>query len=205
MTYVSDTLFPRFVTSQKKTQVLPHMPPERRKFVHDVRLSYPILQTTSIICPLFFSLPASTGWIHKWWTKNHIGGLSSHFPKEPRTNFLITSVRLLRRTDTRIPTPLLSTIMTTATAPTSLGKLADLRSGNTSSWRTSPIPSSSKATIPGRSAGWASARPPIPTPAGSPKPSSSSSATAGSSVQTPPSVLNTATPETVPDDWEDDA
>ena len=27
----------RFIASDKKTQVLPHMPPERRKFVHDVR------------------------------------------------------------------------------------------------------------------------------------------------------------------------
>lgn len=26
----------RFVQSEKRTQVLPHMPPERRKFVHDV-------------------------------------------------------------------------------------------------------------------------------------------------------------------------
>ena len=26
----------RFVNSDKKNQVLPHMPPERRKFVHDV-------------------------------------------------------------------------------------------------------------------------------------------------------------------------
>jgi len=26
-----------FVTSSKRSQVLPHMPPERRKFVHDVR------------------------------------------------------------------------------------------------------------------------------------------------------------------------
>ena len=28
----------RFIASDKKTQVLPHMPPERRKFVHDVRI-----------------------------------------------------------------------------------------------------------------------------------------------------------------------
>lgn len=28
--------FRRFVQSEKRTQVLPHMPPERRKFVHDV-------------------------------------------------------------------------------------------------------------------------------------------------------------------------
>lgn len=26
-----------FVASERKTQVLPHMPPDRRKFVHDVR------------------------------------------------------------------------------------------------------------------------------------------------------------------------
>lgn len=26
----------RFVVSEKRTNVLPHMPPDRRKFVHDV-------------------------------------------------------------------------------------------------------------------------------------------------------------------------
>lgn len=31
----------RFVTSGKRTQVLPHMPPDRRKFVHDVRYKLP--------------------------------------------------------------------------------------------------------------------------------------------------------------------
>lgn len=33
---VVEKAFSDFVASQKKTQVLPHMPPDRRKFVHDV-------------------------------------------------------------------------------------------------------------------------------------------------------------------------
>lgn len=34
--YSSTYLFSRFIKSDRKTQVLPHMPPERRQFVHDV-------------------------------------------------------------------------------------------------------------------------------------------------------------------------
>ncbi|KAF5383191.1 hypothetical protein D9615_004915 [Tricholomella constricta] len=37
---VVEKAFDEFVTSQKKTQVLPHMPPERRKFVHDLAAVY---------------------------------------------------------------------------------------------------------------------------------------------------------------------
>ncbi|KAG6873346.1 hypothetical protein C0995_000206 [Termitomyces sp. Mi166 len=37
---VVEKAFHEFVTSQKKTQVLPHMPPERRKFVHDLAAVY---------------------------------------------------------------------------------------------------------------------------------------------------------------------
>jgi transcriptional repressor NF-X1 len=33
---VVEKAFAEFVGSTKRTQVLPHMPPERRKFVHDV-------------------------------------------------------------------------------------------------------------------------------------------------------------------------
>lgn len=33
---VVERAFAEFVSSPKRTQVLPHMPPERRKFVHDV-------------------------------------------------------------------------------------------------------------------------------------------------------------------------
>lgn len=33
---VVEKAFADFITSSKKTQVLPHMPPDRRKFVQDV-------------------------------------------------------------------------------------------------------------------------------------------------------------------------
>ncbi len=33
---VVEKAFADFIASQKKVQVLPHMPPDRRKFVHDV-------------------------------------------------------------------------------------------------------------------------------------------------------------------------
>lgn len=36
-----------FVSSQKKSQVLPHMPPDRRKFVHDVRYILPFMTACS--------------------------------------------------------------------------------------------------------------------------------------------------------------
>jgi hypothetical protein len=36
---LTSLLRPSFVSSDKRTQVLPHMPPERRKIVHDVSLS----------------------------------------------------------------------------------------------------------------------------------------------------------------------
>jgi hypothetical protein len=34
--FISYNLFFRFISSEKRTNVLPHMPPDRRKFVHDV-------------------------------------------------------------------------------------------------------------------------------------------------------------------------
>ncbi|KAJ7484752.1 hypothetical protein FB451DRAFT_91960 [Mycena latifolia] len=37
---IVEKAFADFVASEKKTQVLPHMPPERRKFVHDVAVVY---------------------------------------------------------------------------------------------------------------------------------------------------------------------
>ena len=36
-----DVFFSRFITSEKRTNVLPHMPPDRRKFVHDVCIPNP--------------------------------------------------------------------------------------------------------------------------------------------------------------------
>ncbi|KAF8805762.1 hypothetical protein BYT27DRAFT_7036688, partial [Phlegmacium glaucopus] len=92
--------FADFITSEKRTNVLPHMPPDRRKFVHDLASVYRM--DTQMI------------------------------DQEPHR-----SVQVIRRIDTRIPTPLLSTFI--APAP-GLGKLADFRalkstSPSTTSWR----------------------------------------------------------------------
>jgi hypothetical protein len=44
----------RFITSGKRTQVLPHMPLDRRKFVHDVRYYFPISSTPQLPTATFF-------------------------------------------------------------------------------------------------------------------------------------------------------
>ncbi|KAG1798823.1 uncharacterized protein HD556DRAFT_153931 [Suillus plorans] len=83
--------FADFITSDKRTQVLPHMPPERRKIVHDLASVYRM--DTQMI------------------------------DQEPHR-----SVQLIRRVDTRIPTPLLSaSLPSPMPSPAVLGKLADLR------------------------------------------------------------------------------
>ncbi|KAG2035118.1 hypothetical protein BDR03DRAFT_935005 [Suillus americanus] len=83
--------FADFITSDKRTQVLPHMPPERRKFVHDLASIYRM--DTQMV------------------------------DQEPHR-----SVQLIRRIDTRIPTPLLSASLPSASpSPAVLGKLGDLR------------------------------------------------------------------------------
>ncbi|KAF5350789.1 hypothetical protein D9758_010328 [Tetrapyrgos nigripes] len=136
---VVEKAFADFVTSSKKSQVLPHMPPDRRKFVHDLANVYRM--DTQMV------------------------------DQEPKR-----SVQIIRRIDTRIPTPTLSAYLINlglgpSHAPTSsLGKLADLRGGSTihspsptvaasstSAWRSgSPatVTSSSSSTIPNR--GWTS-------------------------------------------------
>ncbi|KAF9445356.1 hypothetical protein P691DRAFT_710436 [Macrolepiota fuliginosa MF-IS2] len=88
---VVEKAFADFVTSQKRTQVLPHTPADRRKFVHDLATYYRI--DTQLV------------------------------DQEPHR-----SVQLVRRLDTRIPNPLLSTIIQppTSSAP-NLGKLGDSR------------------------------------------------------------------------------
>ncbi|KAG1811846.1 uncharacterized protein BJ212DRAFT_1448349 [Suillus subaureus] len=83
--------FADFITSDKRTQVLPHMPPERRKFVHDLASIYRM--DTQMV------------------------------DQEPHR-----SVQLIRRVDTRIPTPLLSASLSSASPSSAvLGKLGDLR------------------------------------------------------------------------------
>ncbi|KAG2003340.1 shuttle craft protein [Coprinopsis cinerea AmutBmut pab1-1] len=85
---VVEKAFADFVNSEKRHQVLPHMTPEKRKFVNDLAAVYRM--DTQMI------------------------------DQEPNR-----SVQLIRRIDTRIPTPTLSAYLA-STAP-NLGKLTDLR------------------------------------------------------------------------------
>ncbi|KAG0702207.1 hypothetical protein DFH29DRAFT_922785 [Suillus ampliporus] len=78
--------FADFVISDKRTQVLPHMPPDRRKFLAAI-----YRMDTQMV------------------------------DQEPHR-----SVQLIRRVDTRIPTPLLSASLASP-SPSILGKLTDLR------------------------------------------------------------------------------
>ncbi|KAG5351153.1 hypothetical protein C0989_007698 [Termitomyces sp. Mn162] len=169
---VVEKAFYDFVTSQKKTQVLPHMPPERRKFVHDLAAVYRL--DTEMV------------------------------DQEPNR-----SVCLIRRLDTRIPTPLLSaSIAASVPAMPSLGKLVDLRASSAPSWRVAATPSVSKTAV----SGWGH-RPASVTPvaAVSNQPSrltASATATRVSSPARPASLLGQdvpASPTVVPNSWEDDA
>lgn len=71
-----------FITSDRRTQVLPHMPPERRKFVHDVRpllssFFYPSWLSRSEWTHSGDSSRRCTAWIRSWSTKSRIGACSS--------------------------------------------------------------------------------------------------------------------------------
>jgi transcriptional repressor NF-X1 len=176
--------FAEFVLSEKKTQVLPHMPMERRKFVHDLAAVYRMdVQMVD---------------------------------QEPHR-----SVQLIRRIDTRIPSPTLSSTITSSAAP-SLGKLADLRAPSGPSLRPLRPPSStpSRTTTPVGSSqrGWTSVVG-GPAIAANPSPSTSSWAApqSGRSLASQPAVIS-AQPASitrpspslevssvdVPDSWEDD-
>ncbi|KAF7969608.1 hypothetical protein HWV62_26851 [Athelia sp. TMB] len=140
--------FADFVTSAKKQQVLPHMPPDRQ-------------------------------WMSRWWIKNHIAVAASSGP--------------------------------------SLGKLADLRGGLTSSSASRPPSNNpSRASTPsvGASRGWTSVvSKPVPAPS-NPVPTPSVQRTSWRpsaprpQVSTPPPVVPVPPPainlEDVPDSWEDD-
>jgi len=103
---IVEKAFADFIASEKRTQVLPHMPPDRRKFVHDLAAVYRM--DTQMV------------------------------DQEPHR-----SVQLLRRVDTRVPTPVLSAFIASIVSPPSLGKLADFRAlkgtasnSSSSPWRT---------------------------------------------------------------------
>ncbi|KAH9926706.1 uncharacterized protein B0H18DRAFT_1084937 [Fomitopsis serialis] len=190
--------FAEFLSSEKKSQVLAHMPEPRRKFVQALAGMYRMD--------------------------------SQVVDQEPNR-----SVQIIRRIDSRIPTPLLSGAVaapTSATTPAhNLGKLADLRnpgSGLQPLNRPKAVPTPASTPAPAWTAGAGSAsaggwravvagqssqqRRPA-TAWGSPTSSTSRPPSRPSMPATPPrasptpSVPATVTQPTadVPDDWEDDA
>ncbi|KAF7323896.1 R3H domain-containing protein [Mycena kentingensis (nom. inval.)] len=167
---IVEKAFADFVSSEKKTQVLPHMPPDRRKFVHDVAAVYRM--DTQMV------------------------------DQEPHR-----SVQLLRRYDTRVPTPLLSSVVAGSTNPAAtsggLGKLAtaDLRGGG--SWRSPQTQAQPKVDASKAPRGWGAPAAAVPSTAAvatAPSrppgiPAAATNTTAGAVPQTPTAV---------PDDWEDE-
>ncbi|KAG2150355.1 uncharacterized protein EDB93DRAFT_1205209 [Suillus bovinus] len=179
--------FSDFITSDKRTQVLPHMPPERRKVVHDLASIYRM--DTQMV------------------------------DQEPHR-----SVQLIRRVDTRIPTPLLSASLP---SPAVLGKLADLRAPKVMSSVTSgsgvwakPQPKAAEAggkwtaVVSRPGSGSSSPAPGASSSSGGIQTSTatlslkpSSGAWVSSSVQRARKVASLemgGKEEAVPDDWEDD-
>ncbi|KAL4253098.1 NFX1 family protein [Abortiporus biennis] len=187
--------FSDFITSDKKSHILPHMPESRRKFVHDLAAVYRM--NTQMV------------------------------DQEPNR-----SVQLIRRIDTRVPSPSLSTFIASSStsSPHGLGKLTDLRASTASIVRPSPSHSHSSSPVPFGSGprGWTSIvsrsqqstpKPETPTawltgggggsrpiqrnlsPALS-VPAARSSHTAPSTPAVPPPVQQPT--EDVPDNWEDD-
>ncbi|CDO74094.1 hypothetical protein BN946_scf185043.g144 [Trametes cinnabarina] len=189
---IVEKTFSDFLTSGKKSQILPHMPEQKRKFVHDLAAVYRI--DTQMV------------------------------DQEPHR-----SVQLLRRLDSRIPTPLLSSVIAPPSASSSLGKLADLRAPTASrpaSSRASAAPSPTPGGSGGAGKGWTAvvARQPQPAAASTTSWGSSLTPSAVSRAHTPArstpspgpprvaafvppaSVVPAANvkPEDVPEDWEQD-
>lgn len=181
-----------FLASDKKVQILPHMPEQKRKFVHDLAAVYRV--DTQMV------------------------------DQEPHR-----SVELIRRLDSRTPTPTLSTaIGANGGVSSSLGKLADLRSAGSglqplprsAPLRASPAPVAQPvagSSSAGR--GWTSvvARPPQSTSPGprSWGPPVERTKTPVRPVPSPipvrptpppiPAAQQPLSPQDVPDDWEDAA
>ncbi|KAI0686090.1 hypothetical protein BC835DRAFT_1288606 [Cytidiella melzeri] len=181
--------FSDFISSDKKSQILPHMPETRRNFVHNLASMYRM--DTQMV------------------------------DQEPHR-----SVQLIRRLDSRVPSPLLSSAASTSTVPAvSLGRLAPLNASSSAQRATLPAGSSRVAAqtssgTPSSSAGrgWTavvagptvSSRPsPVPSPTAwlteGKRPAGAD--TGASSRLAPPPVVSPApvTPAgNVPDNWEDD-
>lgn len=99
-----------FVSSQKKSQVLPQMPPDRRKFVHDVRCLFPLR--------LPHANNESSAQLTAYYRID-----TQMVDQEPHR-----SVQLIRRIDTRLPSPLLSAVIRQPSTSLGLGKSGNLRS-----------------------------------------------------------------------------
>ncbi|KAF8957390.1 hypothetical protein BDZ97DRAFT_1906818 [Flammula alnicola] len=170
---VVEKAFADFVASEKRTQVLPHMPPDRRKFVHDLAAVYRM--DTQMV------------------------------DQEPHR-----SVQLLRRVDTRVPTPLLSAgAQSPSWRPT----------GSVAPSPRPPTPGSSTQTSGATQRGWtsvvskpttgasASASVVAPRPTSTLTGMSAGSLAARSLPQAQvalPSTSDIASNDPVPDNWEDD-
>ncbi|KAJ6571772.1 hypothetical protein B0H19DRAFT_1231452 [Mycena capillaripes] len=175
---VVEKVFADFVAGEKKMQVLPHMPPDCRKFVHDVANVYRMdMQMVD---------------------------------QEPHR-----SVQLLRRFDTKVPTPLLSAALAASGPPPSLGKLADLHTGSSTgasasarpSWRAKTSPAPTPAATSSAPRAWGTPNTHTPAAAASTPPPVHAPAPVPIATVTPiPSLAPVpGTPVSVPEDWEDDA
>ncbi|KAJ3566139.1 hypothetical protein NP233_g7178 [Leucocoprinus birnbaumii] len=124
---VVEKAFADFLGSQRRTQVLPHMPPDRRKFVQELATYYRLdVQLVD---------------------------------QEPHR-----SVQLIRRLDTRLPSPLLSATIQQPSSSPGLGKLGDLRNLRTSSNPPSSNASSSQLAPSATAASWRPVSTPSPRP-----------------------------------------
>ena len=116
------------------------MPPDRRKFVRDVRLSLSPLPPHALSDPLVHACRIQLAAVYRMDTQM--------VDQEPNR-----SVQLIRRLDTRLPSPLLSTTtLGTATPTSTLGKLADLRAPATQ--RPAPQPRAPSTSGGAASRGW---------------------------------------------------
>ena len=185
-----------FVSSGKPTQVLPHMPESKRNFVHDVST---LLLSSYWVSYVLFPQLAQVYRVD-----------SRMVDAEPQR-----SVELIRRIDSRIPTPLLSQHLQSHPVPPSnpLGRLLL----DPSRIGTPPTKSTTSASSAPKS-GWAAiastpktpsagsngaspARLVVALPSGSPRPPQGQASTA-LAKQNQPAPLS---PQEVPSDWEDDA
>jgi hypothetical protein len=197
------------------------MPADRRKFVHDVS-PFPLFE-------VWLSYAHFSRSVARNGVQNGCADGGSRAPSQVRTPTQVVltsltfpiSVQLIRRIDTRIPSPLLSATITPS-APPSLGKLADLRSPSAQNVRSLKPPSSnpSRTATSARSSNreWTSV---VSTPAAAanPTPAATSWMTSGNSRPSAPRPVTAAEPVAaarpvqhddvsgldVPDSWEDDA